>query len=245
MPPQFIYFDIDNVLLRFCNATAAKQLADLAGFEANKLRQALLGPTERESVQWQFERGDISVDRYIDHYRQVTGYAPDVAEFALAASDMFAPIDDSFALVRKLRAANHRLGVLSNTNPIHWEFMQERFDIFTTSFEQVCTSFGANAMKPEPAIYAQAIEFAGVPAEHSRQGVGVCRACAFESDTLRGEPVDGGRRVAFVTVTPHVVGAEGVNGEQKDVGAFRFFRVGHGDQEQGGKKEWSFHSAGA
>jgi putative hydrolase of the HAD superfamily len=189
MPPKFWYFDLGNVLLKFCNDTAMRQMADLADFDAEELRTLLLGPSERESIQWQYERGDISTDTYIGHYRQFTGHSPDLGAFSRAASDMFAPIAESFALVEHLHAAGHRLGILSNTNPLHWAFVTDgRYPQLNFCFEQNCTSFAANSMKPEARIYQHAILLAGVPAAQ----------VFFTDDRL--ENVEGARAVGIDAV---------------------------------------------
>ncbi len=165
MPPEFCYFDLGNVLLRFSNERAMSQMAALAAFDAEELRSLLLGPIECESIQWLYERGDISTDDYIEHYRKFTGHAPDLGEFSHAASDMFEPIVESFALIEHLHAAGHRLGILSNTNPLHWAFVTDgRYPALNYCFEKHCTSFAARSMKPEAKIYQHAIELASVPA---------------------------------------------------------------------------------
>jgi glucose-1-phosphatase len=167
MTPEFLYFDIGNVLLRFCNDTAIRQMAGLANHDAEQLRELFLGPSERESVQWWFERGDITTEQYVKHYHEATGHEPDLATFSIAASDMFSPIKETLLLAARLHKAGHRLGILSNTNPLHWAFMSDRrFPGLPELFEQYALSFNARAMKPEPAIYQYAVELAGVDARH-------------------------------------------------------------------------------
>ncbi len=166
MPPEFLYFDLGNVLLRFSNERAMSQMAALSEFDAEELRTLMLGPIERKSIQWKYERGDISTDEYIEHYRKFTGHSPDLGEFSHAASDMFTPISESFALVEHLHATGHRLGILSNTNPLHWAFVTDgRYPALNYCFEKNCTSFEARSMKPEAKVYGHAIELAGVPAD--------------------------------------------------------------------------------
>nr|WP_261342823.1 HAD-IA family hydrolase [Pirellulimonas nuda] len=93
------------------------------------------------------------------------GSRPDRAALDLAASDIFAPIDQTWQLVRRLHAGGARMGILSNTNPTHWRIVTDgRWPILTECFEHAVLSYEARSMKPDRAIYEQAIDRAGVPA---------------------------------------------------------------------------------
>ncbi|MGE0755973.1 MAG: HAD-IA family hydrolase, partial [Pirellulaceae bacterium] len=62
-----------------------------------------------------------------------------------------------------LRRAGHRLGILSNTNEIHWRFVsQGRYTIIRDAFPVTALSYELRSMKPEPAIYQAAADLAGV-----------------------------------------------------------------------------------
>jgi len=166
MPPKFLYFDLGNVLLTFSNERACSQMAAIAGAEVSRVKSLVLGPHEQSSFLWKFERGDIGEDEFYETFCQQLGVAPDRCELQIAASDMFAPIQQSFQLIEKLAGAGHRLGVLSNTNPWHWQFVSDgRYPILRDLFEHQVTSFAANSMKPEREIYDFAVKRAGVPAE--------------------------------------------------------------------------------
>ncbi|WP_442485232.1 HAD family hydrolase [Aeoliella sp. SH292] len=164
MSPQFLYFDLGNVLLTFSNERACEQLAALAEVPYADVARLILGPHEQESLLWKFEHGLVSEPEFFAYFCDNLGVEPDLGAFELAAADMFAPIQASFDLVTKLHVAGHRLGILSNTNPVHWRFLTEgRFPVLNSAFEVHLTSFEAQSMKPARRIYDVAVERAGVP----------------------------------------------------------------------------------
>lgn len=164
MPPSFLYFDLGNVLLTFSHERMCQQMAAIAGIDAALVRQALFEPAGATSVQWRFECGDLNALAVHEHFCERLGVHPDMDELFAAGCDMFAEIPDSVVLVERLAAAGHRLGIMSNTNPIDWGFVSSgRFPFLNRAFEQAVLSFEARAMKPQRRIYEIAIERAAVP----------------------------------------------------------------------------------
>ncbi len=163
--PKFLYFDLGNVLLSFCHDRMTRQVAAVFGVEEAKVRAATLdGPTQ-SSPQWRFEQGLIGEPEFYEHLCTALGSRPDRAALDLAASDIFAPIDQTWHIVRRLHAGGARLGILSNTNPTHWRFVTDgRYPILTECFELAVLSYEAQSMKPDRVIYEQAIARAGEPA---------------------------------------------------------------------------------
>ncbi len=165
MPAKFLYFDLGNVLLTFSNERACRQLAEVAGVEPDRVARLVLGPQERESLLWKFECGLLSEAEFFAAFCQELNVAPDLEQFERAASDMFAPIPSSFELIGRLKAEGQRMGILSNTNPIHWRFVTAgRWPVLCTAFAEYVTSFDALSMKPDRRIYDHAVAKVGLPA---------------------------------------------------------------------------------
>lgn len=162
MPTRFLYFDLGNVLLTFSNERACSQIAATAGLGVEQVAGFILGPHESKSLLWRFEHGIVSEEEFYTAFCQEFGVTPDQQTLDMAASDMFAPIEPSFALIERLHASGRRLGVLSNTNPVHWRFVTDRYPLINDCFEQWVTSFAAMSMKPARRIYEVAIDAAGV-----------------------------------------------------------------------------------
>lgn len=165
MPPKFIYFDLGNVLTTFSNERMCLQMGQLAGLSEQQVIDMLMPTGTQQDILWQFEAGRLSEDEFYQWFCQQTGVQPNRRELEYACADMFAPIDASMELATKLSRAGHRIGVLSNTNPWHWNFVTDgRYPVLNEAFEIRLTSFDAGDMKPAASIYHRATELAGVSA---------------------------------------------------------------------------------
>jgi FMN phosphatase YigB (HAD superfamily) len=90
------------------------------------------------------------------------------------------------ALVAEV-AARRPVGLLSDTDPLHWAYLRERFP-FLERFARPTLSFETGVLKPDPHAYRAAAEHAGVPPE----------ACFF-TDDIPGN-VEGARRAGMDAV---------------------------------------------
>jgi putative hydrolase of the HAD superfamily len=155
-----ITFDLGNVLirvdhLRFCRRLAA--LTDLHPQEVYaRVFESGLEPgydtdriTSREFYQ-----------RVTDHF----GVALPYPRFCDLWCDLFDPMEDMAEIVERL-AARFPLFLLSNTNSLHFDYIQERFGAILQLFKAFVLSFRVGNRKPEPAIYQSLIRQAGRPPE--------------------------------------------------------------------------------
>lgn len=208
--PSFFYFDIGNVLLAFDHERMVRQMAAVAGVDTAVVRDAIFSGGDRASAQWRFEAGDLSEDDYYEHLCDALGVRPPRAKLELAASDIFEPIDATMRLVERLRAVGHRLGLLSNTNGVHWRFFRDgRYPTLATAFEVGVGSFEARSMKPDARIFEIAVERAGVPKEEvffaDDREENVAGAIAYGIDAVRftgAEALEVELRARGVTLPP-------------------------------------------
>jgi putative hydrolase of the HAD superfamily len=168
---QVLYFDLGNVLLSFSHEVMCRQMAEVTGVSPQVVSKALFGSVEARAAQWLYESGQLSTDEYFDYFCRVTGTRPDREQLRLAVCDIFAPIESTWELARQLAAAGHRLAILSNTNPVQWEYVTDgRFALLKSIGQRGCPfagsilSYEVQAMKPDRAIYDAAIERAGIAA---------------------------------------------------------------------------------
>jgi putative hydrolase of the HAD superfamily len=159
MPPKFIYFDLGNVLLNFSHPRMCRQMADVSGLTEEAIWQVLF----TSGLELAYERGEVGTRQFYEQFCAATGTRPDFDRLALAACDIFSVHVGTKRVLSQLLAAGYRLGLLSNTNEMHWNyFARGRFAMIPTAFEQVVLSFEVGAIKPEPGIFQAAIERAGV-----------------------------------------------------------------------------------
>jgi glucose-1-phosphatase len=155
---RFFYFDLGKVLLDFDVAVMCQQMADVAGISPQGVKQAIFN----DHLQRQYELGQITGRQFHEAFCRQTGTQSAYEALSLAASDIFQLKTEVTPVVAQLRAAGHRLGILSNTCENHWELCRERFPILTEAFEIFTLSYQVGAMKPDPVIYQAAAERAGV-----------------------------------------------------------------------------------
>jgi glucose-1-phosphatase len=160
--PVFLYFDLGNVLLSFCNDRRGRQMAEAAGAPLDLVRQVLFHADGENSALWRFERGELDAAELYERFCQHTGCRPEMAALYEAGCNMFDEIPASVNLVSRLAQAGNRLGILSNTNPVDWQFVTSgRFPFLNEHFEHAVLSFEAKAMKPEAAIFKHAVARTG------------------------------------------------------------------------------------
>ena len=184
-PPMFLYFDVGNVLLTFDRRRVARQISEVARIPAEQVWQILY----RTDFFARYERGEVTTRGCYEFFCEQSGSRPDYAVFCLAASDVFEINVPIVPIVANLKATGHRLGILSNTNDLHWSLIAGgRYTLFKRYFDQFAVSYQMGMLKPEPGIFQAAAELAKVPAAE----------IFFVDD--HPDNVDGARRVGFDAV---------------------------------------------
>jgi glucose-1-phosphatase len=162
MQPQFLYFDMGNVLLHFSHEREAEQMAAVAGVSPNLVRKILF----EDGLHWAYERGDLTREQFYARFCELVGAKPDLIALNQAANDIFELNVRIVALLGQLAHAGYRLGILSNTSSTHWQHCTSRFSMLTWLFRVHALSFQLRALKPESQIFTGAAKLAGVePAE--------------------------------------------------------------------------------
>jgi putative hydrolase of the HAD superfamily len=156
--PGFIYFDLGNVLLKFSHRLAARQMADVAGVTEEMAWNAVF----ESGLSDRYELGHITSRDFFEHFCRATSSRPDFQQLLHAVSDIFELNTAIVPLVTHLHSAHRRLGILSNTNEAHWQFVsQGRYAIIRDFFPVKALSFQLKSMKPQPEIYTAAAALAG------------------------------------------------------------------------------------
>jgi putative hydrolase of the HAD superfamily len=158
-PPRVIYFDLGKVLLDFDVSIACRQMSEVAGVSQEQVHEILY----KQKLQYGYESGQLSTRQFYDRFCEQSGTRPDYDALIHAGSAMFELRVPMVPLVALLRAARHRLGILSNTCEAHWDYVSDgRFRIIPELFELNVLSFRIGAMKPAAEIYLAAADLAQV-----------------------------------------------------------------------------------
>jgi glucose-1-phosphatase len=190
MPPAFLYFDLGKVLIDFDNNRMFRQMAEVAGVDPLAVKAVLMD----NGLQGQYETGRISTPAFYETFCQQTGTRADFEALAKANGEIFWPIEPMQRLVRGLHGSGLRLGVLSNTNPNHWDYCYRHYPLLEECFAVRVLSHRVGASKPDAAIFHAAAEMAGhAPAEifftdDLAENVASARAVGFDAVQFTSAP---------------------------------------------------------
>jgi FMN phosphatase YigB (HAD superfamily) len=180
---EVVYLDLGKVLIDFDYAVAAQRLLEISPLPLSEITKVLSEP----QLLFESETGKLSA---IEYYKIVCGALEmqvSLDEFRSLWGSMFLPeplVSEKFLQELKQKK---RLILLSNTNEIHFEYIEENFPILKQIEERVL-SYRVGYMKPDPQIFQLAIEKAGVAPEK----------IFFADDRI--ENIEGARRAGIQAV---------------------------------------------
>ena len=184
IPPRFFYFDLGNVLLKFDHRRAARQMAEVSGVPAERIWDVVFAGGLNEKI----DAGELTTEEFYEQFCRELGCRPEKDALAYAASDIFELNYSMSAVLGRLAAARKRLGLLSNTCDMHWQYFGTgRYWFVPREFEAIVLSYRVQLMKPDPKIFLYAAELAGVRPEEvfyvddMPQHVAGARAVGFDA----------------------------------------------------------------
>lgn len=154
--PSLLLFDLGGVLVENAGFERLNQMLGDA-IDVGQLKDKwLASPTVRR-----FELGLVSPDEFASGFVAEWGLACTgqtfLSEFACWPKGFYAGARELLARLRQ----SHRVGCLSNSNPLHWE----RFGGFEGDFDVALSSHLLGAIKPDRECFNRAFLKCGVEAE--------------------------------------------------------------------------------
>ena len=150
-----IIFDLGKVLVPFDFMVGYRELERHCPYPVVEIRRRIAAARLVEP----FEKGLIAPRDFVTQLSEALELRVGYEEFCRIWSCIFSGqlIPDT---VLASLAARYRLLLLSNTNEIHFQMIQENYTLLR-HFHDCVLSYEVHAMKPEPAIFRTAIEKAG------------------------------------------------------------------------------------
>jgi len=159
-PIQAVIFDFGNVISQVDSGPFLAALGRLSGLTPGEVHERVfLGSPLSED----YESGRINSMEFREAVSELCGTALAEEDLLIAFTEVFRPIESTQALIRHLKP-HYRLGLLSNTNPWHFERGIRTSPVFPL-FDTVTLSYEVGAMKPDPRIYWDALAKLGLPPE--------------------------------------------------------------------------------
>jgi len=200
-----IIFDLGNVVIDFDHNIAARKICGFTKTSPSQIYQLFFdsGITEL------FEEGNIAPREFFLKIKELLSLSIDY--------ELFLPIwNEIFFFTQRNRQVvelavclrnSYRLGLLSNINVLHYEYIKNNFPVFE-AFHHVMTSFELGKRKPHPVIYQKALEILGVDASQvyytddrpeliaAARAMGICGSVFTDTATLKNELINNGIMVS-------------------------------------------------
>ncbi len=158
IPITAILFDFGQVIASFDLERMVRNLADASGSTPATIRGYMM---EVRDLAIRYESGSLTSDAFFERVRTQTGMRLDRDGFRKAYCDIFTPIAGTHDIIRVLKP-RYRLALVSNTSEWHFEYGIRTVDVFPL-FDTVTLSYEVGAMKPDPAVYHDALSKLGLP----------------------------------------------------------------------------------
>ena len=149
MAVRFVYFDLGNVLVRFSVHRMLRQLAELTQKTEADLQELLFDEQRYRG----YELGETTTEEFLNMIRESLDAKPSDDAIIHAINDIFWPNDPIISIARKLNTFNVPRGILSNTNELHWNYVDVAFPFVSEYFpNHRIASCAVHALKPFPEI---------------------------------------------------------------------------------------------
>lgn len=157
MNTEYVFFDLGNVLFHFDHALACRSLGEELGVTADDVHRTIF----ESGLQHEYETGLIDDDEFAERILQVGKGTLSLERVRHLCSDIFSLNAPIVHLVSRLKLANFRYGILSNTCHAHWQFLDSgHFALLRDLFRERVLSYEEKSMKPDRKIYEAAIKLA-------------------------------------------------------------------------------------
>jgi FMN phosphatase YigB (HAD superfamily) len=187
MHPEFVYFDLGNVVVSFDRPRSFRQMAAVCGAPAETVEREVMAGGLQEAL----ESGGCDWAGFHAEFSRRTATSSDPDALARAASDMFALRVEILPVIGALERHGCPTGILSNTCGPHWRrLLDSGYAILPGRFREIVLSHEVKAAKPTAAIFAEAARRAAVPAERiffcddMAEHVAAARAAGWDAEVF-------------------------------------------------------------
>jgi HAD superfamily hydrolase (TIGR01509 family) len=154
--PSTIISDLGKVVLWFDNNIFYRKMTAYCSKSIDEMRAVVHNNFELIEL---FDEGTLTPREFYERAVALLGARIGYDEFVAAYIDVFSRNQPVIDLYKELKG-RYKLILLSNTDPLRFGFVRERFpDILF--FDDYVLSYEVRAIKPDPRIYKEAVKRAG------------------------------------------------------------------------------------
>lgn len=158
--PIALICDLGNVVLYFDRTRTYRALAHHLGRKYQDVQATI----ETSGIRKQYEDGTLPDAEFVARLHAVLGTDAQGLPESLAREywgDIFWPHYEMFAALRRLKQDGLTLLLLSNTNPLHFEYVKRDYPEIVDLFDHVILSYEEHSLKPAKEIYERALSRVG------------------------------------------------------------------------------------
>ena len=148
-----VIFDFGNVIYSLDNSVFLKRLTKFTELSFAELEELIY---RRSGIPRRYETGLMTTEQFYKEMTDLCHLFIPPEEFAKAFTEIFEPIPSTIDLINRLEP-HYKLGLLSNTNELDFTHVMRKTDVFDL-FDSVTLSYRVKAMKPDEAIYRNALD---------------------------------------------------------------------------------------
>jgi glucose-1-phosphatase len=157
---KLITFDLGNVLVRVDHMEFCRRLAVLTQSTADKVFDYVFNSTLEPG----YDTGRMTSEEFYQQIITQFKVSLEFERFARWWNSLFSPMPEMAEVVVRL-AQGYPLFLLSNTNALHFEYIQAHYPMLKY-FSAFVLSYQVGSRKPEPGIYEHLLQRAGMAPEH-------------------------------------------------------------------------------
>jgi putative hydrolase of the HAD superfamily len=159
---EVILFDLGNVILSFTHYQIAEKLSRLAQRKEFQDPQKIFSYLFdfREGIANDFDEGKLTPTNFFQSIKKHLHLSISFDEFIPIWTDIFVEDQEVSKIILSLKGT-WRIGLLSNTDPIHFNYILSKFPVMRT-FDKWILSYEVGFKKPAVQIFQKAIEWASV-----------------------------------------------------------------------------------
>ncbi len=157
MRPEFVIFDMDDVLCHYEVGRRLRKLAAMSGATARDVRAAVWDSDFEDQVD---AGGYPDSDSYLTEFGLRLGYPISRAEWIDARRDAMSPKQDVIAFAEAL-SHQAEMAIYTNNGPMVKEHFRDLLPEIAPIFQNLYCSYEFGTKKPDPASYSRLLESLG------------------------------------------------------------------------------------
>ena len=150
-----VMFDLGNVVVDVNESKLFKELAEKSDKNQGHIKRAW----EKSKARKSFEKGQLSSFEFYQKFCSDIGARINYDEFKSIYCHIFTLNKNVEKLIHKLKDEGYKLVLISNTDALHFHYLETHFKI-VKQFDELALSYKLGVRKPNPRIYFKAIKMA-------------------------------------------------------------------------------------